>query len=127
VNDAGIDGELAPLADQPSKSWHRVIEVNLSKVSPASSTGSPKPTGRVERPNASRRGAVDLVVALVDQKCIQLRPTDPRGHHLLNRPGHSFAWFPHPRMSNNGDRRQITVASSAWSPAGTKGSAGHRA
>ena len=32
VNNAGIDGDLAPLAEQPTDSWHRVIEVNLSGV-----------------------------------------------------------------------------------------------
>lgn len=32
VNNAGIDGDLCPLAEQPTDSWHRVIEVNLSGV-----------------------------------------------------------------------------------------------
>jgi len=32
VNNAGIDGDLAPLAEQPTESWYRVIEVNLSGV-----------------------------------------------------------------------------------------------
>jgi NAD(P)-dependent dehydrogenase (short-subunit alcohol dehydrogenase family) len=31
-NNAGIDGELAPLADQTSDSWNRIISINLSGV-----------------------------------------------------------------------------------------------
>ena len=32
VNNAGIGGALAPLADQPLEDWHRVIAVNLNSV-----------------------------------------------------------------------------------------------
>lgn len=32
VNNAGIGGALAPLADQPLEDWHRVIAVNLNGV-----------------------------------------------------------------------------------------------
>lgn len=31
-NNAGIDGEQAPLADQPTENWNRVIAINLSGV-----------------------------------------------------------------------------------------------
>jgi NAD(P)-dependent dehydrogenase (short-subunit alcohol dehydrogenase family) len=32
VNNAGIDGDNAPLADQPTSNWHRVIAIDLTGV-----------------------------------------------------------------------------------------------